>query len=411
MSKKTADFSRRDFLKTAGAVGLGSMLSPIENLAYAQGLSAASESKQRVVPTKPFGNTGVNVSILGLGGAFSPSNQLLLKQAVNLGVTYWDTAYMYRGGKSEKSIGKYFKKYPEDRKKVFLVTKAMSGPPAMANSLEISLKRMNVSYIDLFFFHALQDPEWQLTKDVKDWAEKAKAEGKIRFFGFSTHKNMEDDLLAAAKLGWIDGIMLSYNFRVMHTERMKKAVDACFNAGIGLTAMKTQATGGYGTTKVIPDEKEQNLFDQLKTKGLTIEQAKLKSVWDDHRIASICSHMTNMKILADNVSAAMEDKTLSDQDNNLLKQYACETASNCCIGCARICEPAINNEVPISDVMRYLMYARSYCESERSRALFKNLPSKVKKRMANLDYSMAEQKCPQRMQIGRLMHEAVIELA
>ena len=110
MSKKIADFSRRDFLKTAGAVGVGSMLSPIENLANAQGLLAAGESKQKVFPTRPFGKTGVNVSILGLGGAFHWSNLLLLKQALKMGVTYWDTAITYGNGQSEKAIGKYFLK-------------------------------------------------------------------------------------------------------------------------------------------------------------------------------------------------------------------------------------------------------------------------------------------------------------
>ena len=81
----------------------------------------------------------------------------------------------------------------------------------------------------------------QLTKAVKAWAEKAKADGKIRFFGFSTHKNMEASLLEGAKLGWIDGIMTTYNYRLMNTDDMKRAVEACTKAGIGLTAMKTQA--------------------------------------------------------------------------------------------------------------------------------------------------------------------------
>ena len=51
--------------------------------------------------------------------------------------------------------------------------------------------------------------------------------------------------MEAAKIGWIDAIMLSYNFRIMHTDRMKKAVDACSKAGIGLTAVKTQATDAW----------------------------------------------------------------------------------------------------------------------------------------------------------------------
>jgi hypothetical protein len=328
-----------------------------------------------------------------------------------MGVTYWDTAITYGNGQSEKAIGKYFLKYPEDRKKVFLVTKSVtSDPHSMTRSLETSLERMKTSYIDLYFIHQVADA-YKIDRAAKVWAEKAKAIGKIRFFGFSTHKNMEKCLLAAAKLGWIDGIMLSYNFRIMHSEIMKKAVDGCFSAGIGLTAMKTQATGGWSTQKITPNDKEQNLFNQFKKRGLTIEQAKLKAVWRDYRIASICSHMSNMKNLVANSSAAIDNKILSDQDENLLKQYARETASIYCAGCAYICESGINNEVPISDVMRYLMYGRCYGELERAKSAFKELPSRVRRRMGNMDYKEVERKCPQGLHIGRLMREAVIELA
>jgi predicted aldo/keto reductase-like oxidoreductase len=414
MSKKKADFSRRGFLRTAGVVGLGSMLSPFESLASAQGLTDAKEPKQIVVPTRSFGKTGVKVSILALGVAsFSTSSHILLKQGLKLGVSYWDTAYQYSGGQSERSIGKFFKKYPEDRKKVFLITKSTSSDPKTINThLEKSLKRMNTSYIDLFFIHGVHNVARQLTPNVEAWVEKAKTEEKIRFFGFSTHKNMEDSLLAAAKLGWIDGIMLSYNFRVMHTDKMEKAVDECTKAGIGLTAMKTQASGWLGRNdRVTPNEKEQNLFNKLKQKGLTIEQAKLKAVWDDNRIASICSYMPNMSILMDNASAAMDKTKLSFKYKDLLDQYALETSSNYCAGCASICEAEINYEVPISDVMRYLMYNRCYGEHERAKSAFKGLPSKAHRLMKNIDYRESERKCPQKMQIGRLMQEAAIELA
>jgi hypothetical protein len=269
---------------------------------------------------------------------------------------------------------------------------------------------MKTSYIDLFFIHGVSDP-YDINRAAKTWAEGAKASGKIRFFGFSTHKNMEQCLQIAPKLGWIDGVMLSYNFRIMHSEIMKKAIDGCYSAGIGLTAMKTMATGRWGTEKITPNENEQNLFNQLKNKELTIEQAKLKTVWGDHRIASICSHITNMKNLLANASAAMDNKILSDQDKNLLKQYARKTASNYCAGCAYVCESGINNEVPISDVMRYLMYGRCYGELERAKSAFKELPSRVRRRMGNMDYKEVERKCPQGLHIGRLMREAVIELA
>jgi len=410
MSNKKGTYSRRDFLKTAGAIGVGSMLSPIESITNAQESSNSNESPVNVVPTRPFGKTGVDVSILSLGGAFHYSNLLLMKQALDMGVTYWDTSPGYGGGQSEAGIGKYFEKFPKDREKVFLVTKAdIFDPPYMTKSLNQSLESMNTSFVDLYFLHGISNP-YEADKKIKAWADEAKSQGKIRFFGFSTHSNMEDCLLGAAKLGWIDGIMLTYNFRVMHSDKMKKAVDKCYRGGIGLTAMKTQSTG-WGSKGGPLNDKERALLNRFKRKGLSSGQAKLKAVWDDDRIASICSYMTNMRYLSENASAAMDNKKLSDHDIDCLKDYARKTASSYCAGCKHICESIIDGKVPISAVMRYLMYSRCYGESERAKSAFKELPSEVRERMAVMDFKDAENRCPQGMPIGRLIQEAVIELA
>jgi len=412
MPEKKANFSRRDFLRAAGAMGLGSMLSPVESLSSAKDKLDLDKFQLKVVPTRPFGNTGINISILGLGGAFNRSNQLLLRQAVKMGVTYWDTAEMYGGGRSESAIGIYFEKYPEDRKKVFLVSKCSSTDPIfLAMSLKHSLERLKTSCIDLYLMHMLPDISW-IPEGTMAWAEKAKAEGKIRFFGFSTHQNMEECMLGAAKLGWIDGIMPSYNYRIMHTDSMKRAVDACVEAGIGLTAMKTQAKE-MGLSADVGKESEtaEKLTERFMEKGYTVEQARLKAVWENENIASICSHMTNMTVLQANVAAALSKDKISFKDKRLLEKYARETASRYCAGCAHNCEQTINGEVPISDVMRYLMYSRCYGEPERAKSAFQKIPSKTRNLMVNLDYKKAEKKCPQKIPIGRLMREAVIELA
>ena len=121
--------------------------------------------------------------------------------------------------------------------------------------------------------------------------------------------------------------------------------------------------------------------------------------------------MKNMTILQANVAAAVDEKKLSWRDKQLLNQYARQTAPNYCAGCASVCESAINKEVPISDVMRYLMYARCYGDLARAKTQFNDLASKVRERMAHIDYKKAEQKCPQHIEIGRLMREAATELA
>ena len=404
--------SRRSFLKTTGAVGVGSLLPSFTSLSDADAKSETDDSQPKVVPTRPFGKTGVDVPILCLGNAFGFFSNQLLKHALNMGVRMWDTASMYYGGNSEIAIGKYFAKFPEDRKKVFLVTKPRTKREAQwSEYLEKSLERMNTSYIDLFLIQNVEIFEAFLPyKSTERWVERAKSEGKIKFFGFTAHHNMRRNLMKASKFDWIDGIMFSYNYRSMHSKRMKKAVEACSKAGIGLIAMKTQASGHYFADKIAPNKKEQEFFDHFAKKGLTFEQAKLKAVWDDKRIASITSGITNMAILQANVAAAVDNKKLTLHDKKLLNQYALQTASEYCMGCSSICESEINKAVPISDVMRFLMYARCYGELENARSNFNQIPFTVRKRMAYIDYNEAERKCPQRMQIGRLMREAATEL-
>ena len=82
----------------------------------------------------------------------------MLRQAVNWGVTYWDTAHSYRWGKSEKGIGKYFEKYPGDRKKIFLVTKSGAWTKSgMTKDLEELLRALKeaLDRADLFVHHAV----------------------------------------------------------------------------------------------------------------------------------------------------------------------------------------------------------------------------------------------------------------
>ncbi len=99
----------------------------------------------------------------------------------------------------------------------------------------------------------------------------------------SSEKDMANSLLAAAKLGWIDGIMMSYNYRLMAKNEIKRAIDACVKAGIGLTAMKTQAAFSANFYASIGSETDDalNMTASFLEKGYTAEQAKLKVVWEN----------------------------------------------------------------------------------------------------------------------------------
>jgi hypothetical protein len=413
MSEKEKKDSRRTFLKAAGAIGAGSIIATLAPFVKASDKSSSKKNPPMTVPTRPFGKTGVDVSILSLGGVLGMSDLLMFRQAMKMSVTYWDTADGYGRGKNEKAIGKYFAKFPNDREKVFLVTKAAaSDPNKLTEKLNTSLHRMNTSYVDMYFIHYVKDVKDELTSEVKSWAEKAKADGKIRFFGFSTHKNMENNMLAAAKLGWIDGIMMSYNYRLMVKDDMKRAVDACVKAGIGLTAMKTQAAFSANFYASIGSETDDalNMVESFLKKGYTEEQAKLKVVWENPNIASICSAMPNMTILQANVAAALNKNKLSLRDKQLFEQYAQKTAGGYCAGCADICESAVDFRVPISDVLRCSMYYNSYGDRDKALALFNALPTEQKRNISKTDYSKAEKKCPQKIKIGKVLKKIHVDL-
>ncbi len=411
MKNKSEGCSRREFFKTAGVAGAGALMAPLAANAHNAGpkmerLMAAGQDR---VPTRPFGKSGVDVSILALGGMFDLSaNQLMLRQAIRWGVTYWDTADCYQRG-SESGIGKYFAKFPQDREKVFLVSKSDArDPDGMSQLLNRSLERMSTSYIDLYFVHGVRDID-ELNDATRRWAEKAKAEKKIRLFGFSTHRNMETLLSQAAGLGYIDGIMMTYNFRNMHTPEMKAGVAACVKAGIGLTAMKTQAERSWISLKGTGKAGDE-LMASFMEKGLTEHQAKLKAVWTNPNIASICSQMPNMTILKANVAAATDPAPLSLRQMDLFRKVAQATADQYCTGCGHICESAVNGgKVPIGDIMRYHMYCQSYGRLDWARAHFSQIPAKVRQQLASGDFSAAEGRCPQGMPIARLMRRALME--
>ncbi|MFP4475826.1 MAG: aldo/keto reductase [Desulfatibacillaceae bacterium] len=401
MSDNNKGLTRRGFLAGAAAAGAGALLDPRNSGAAITRLAKNDAAMQ--VPTRPFGKTGVNVSTLSMGGMYDiPSNQLMLRQALRWGVTYWDTAHSYGGGRSEEGIGKYFDKYPEARKDVFLVTKGRGWSPGdLARSLDESLDRLKTDYVDLFFIHGISSPG-DMDREVKSFADKAKAAGKIRFIGFSTHRNMAECLLGAPALGFVDGVMFTYNFRLVHEDDMRRAVDSCHEAGIGLTAMKTQGGGPVRANS----ERELELAGKFLERGFTDKQARLKAVWEDRRIAAICSQMPNLTIMAANVAAAMDRTSLSSAEKELFRRYAEETAHAYCAGCASVCEGAVPGSPPVADVMRHLMYHSEYGDPDRARQEFADLPEAARRLLANSDYTEAQRRCPRNLPIAQLVRRA-----
>ena len=405
MASQKSGFSRRNFLKSMGTAGLGAFVS---RAAQPLDARAATEESQQKIPTRDFGKTGEKVSILALGGNGTSLSLVMMKQAIRWGVTYWDawdSDRPYGGGISQKGIGKYFRKFPDDREKIFLMTKTDDrDPKTLTAFLDKALVEMRTDTIDFFVIHSRSSIK-SLTAETRAWVDAAKAAGKIRHFGISSHSRMESVMHGAVELGWIDGVMVTYNYRVMNNESMIKAVDSCRQAGLAIVAMKTQAKSIW--PMAFPEnETEINLADAFIQKGYSPAQANLKAVWTNPAITSLTSMMTNMNRFSANVAAALGKTELSSTEMGMLKQHAYETRSSYCAGCTQICQTALDKEVPIGDVMRCLMYANSYGDHEYARALFNKLPETVRGGMADLDCTAAERLCPQQIVIGDVLRRA-----
>jgi uncharacterized protein len=405
MSSKTkgTGFSRREFVKTVGLAGLVAAGAGVPG-AMAIPEKPAGESKDSTMPKRRLGKTGVDVSILNLGGMFDTiNNQLLLKQAVKWGVTFWDTAESYSNSLSEVGFGRFFARNPGSRQEIFLTTKIVPHGGNLTKRLDQCLGRLQTDYVDLFYIHSIRTIA-DMTPAFRDWAAEMKQAGKFKFFGFSTHTNMADCLLGAARLDWIDAVMMTYNLHLINDPKMQEAVDACAQAGIGMVAMKTMGSGP-GTPKSA-SQAGLKVAESFMDKGFTDKQARLKVVWENPKIASICSQMPNLTILSANVAAARDRTKLTREDFDNLRQYALETKADYCAGCGNICQAAVGGAVPVNEVLRCLMYHRDYGEPELARQTFADLPGEVRRRLVEVDYSPAERVCPQGLAIARLMRQA-----
>lgn len=421
MKAEDNKIDRRGFLKTAGAAGLSSILSSAElraGLADSNASDKPTKSEPPELPRRKLGRTGIDVQVLALGGEFDfLNNQTMLQKALDWGVYYWDTAHFYARGDSERGIGKFLAKNPQVRKKLFIATKASGATNAdeIEQRLQMSLKRMNIDYIDLYYgVHMISDPA-RFTNELMQWAEKAKKRKVIRFFGVSTHKNMAECLAAAAKLDWIDAVMTSYNFRLMQDTKLQAAINACHKAGTGLIAMKVQ---GHGSTAHwldprcdIETAEDKKLVEHFLKRGLTKGQAKIKVVLEDERFSSACVGMEDVGILTSNVAAVLDKTKLSRTDFYIFKEYAQATCREYCAGCANICGPAVPDVPCISEIMRYLMYHNSYGRKDEAKEFFAQIPASVRKKLLKIDYSPAEDRCPQHLPITKLITEAATELA
>ncbi len=200
--KQGADFwtkplDRRQLLKTLSIAGSFIALGGPRELADA--MAPASSAATGEIPKRALGKTGVHVSILCFGGAHWGRMEndaeaiRVLHEAIDAGVTFLDNAWEYNGGRSEELMGRALQ---GRRQQVMLMTKVCShgrDKKVALQQLDESLRRLKTDYLDLWQIHEViygDDPDKHLAPGgAVEALVEAKRQGKVRFIGFTGHKD------------------------------------------------------------------------------------------------------------------------------------------------------------------------------------------------------------------------------
>jgi uncharacterized protein len=248
--------SRRQFLAAGAAATLTASLNP-------DALLAGSKDFHRVpaspLPSRAFGRTGARLPLLTFG---SGSRWLMyeddpglevINRAIDSGVIYLDTAHGYGNGRSEERIGRLM---PARRRDVLIQTKIMTRDPNLWwKDLELSLKRLNVDYVDTLLIHSLGDDDDLAAAEVKggpvEQLYRAKEQKLTRWIGVSSHTNSRT-LAKFLRRHRVDGVQMALNVATNNCRDLgfeETALPVAVEQGLGIIAMKVmgqdQIVGAY----------------------------------------------------------------------------------------------------------------------------------------------------------------------
>lgn len=304
---------------------------------------------------RTFMKTGERISLLGFGtmrlpivdGDFSKIDEAeairMIRYAIDSGVNYVDTAYMYHNGFSEVVTGKALK--DGYREKVFLADKMPVWFAKTEQDIEKifdeQLKRLDVDCIDMYLVHNITGPIWNRVKkfNTLDFLEQKKAEGKIKHIGFSFHDEypLFEEVIKAYP--W-DFCQIQLNFMDADFQAGVKGLKLAGSMNIPVIVMEP-LKGGKLTDKL--PESIQAYWDQAPVKRSPAEWA-LRWVADFPEVLTILSGMStreqveeNIQIMKEAEPSSLSEKELEivakvSEEYNSLIQYSC-TGCKYCMPC------------------------------------------------------------------------------
>jgi predicted aldo/keto reductase-like oxidoreductase len=361
MTDSRRTLNRREFMSRTltgagaaavlGGAGLGAAVPS------ARGSSAPSPDTPLI--TRTLGRTGITIPVVSMG-VMNADNPELVRRAFELGIRHFDTAAGYWRGKNEEMVGSVLAEL-KARDQAVIATK-VNIPPARRESLsaaglkeafirvaEDSLKRLKTDYVDILYIHDVSRVEDLGRPGFLEALSELKARKKTRFVGFSTHQNMGAALDEAARTGFYDVVLASWNYALAGAADLRRSYENAVAKGIGIIAMKTQCMQSWYKEELPPEL-------QSYYGGAIIQTAVLKWALRNGFITSAVPGFTAFGQLEEDITVA-RGLDYTDREKEFLADRNIKLAMANCVQCGA-CRPTCPHGVDTPTLMRAHMYLR-----------------------------------------------------
>ena len=373
---------------------------------------------------RSLGQTGIDLSILGFGCMRLPTidskperidykkSAELIRYAIDHGVNFVDTAYLYHAavfgqpGESEPFLGEALS--GGWRRKVYLATKLplffLTQREQMDFFLKEQLSRLKTDYFDFYLMHGLNGEMWDRMRDlgVREFLDRAKAEGKIGFPAFSFHGKVDDFIRICGEYDWAYA-QIQYNYMDIDFQAGYKGLKYAADRGMGVVVMEPLKGGKLAQN--IPAEMTA-VFNSASIKRSPAEWA-LRFVWNEPGVTGLLSGMNSMEQVTENIHVAEEgiSGTLDNKDllmfDSLRKAVQARVRADCTV--CRYCMPCASG-VDIPGVLAALNSATLWNDPNPWSTGYSRIDGKAS---MCTECGACEEVCPQGLPIPSLMKEAI----
>ena len=329
--------------------------------------------------------------------------------AIEKGVNYFDTAYIYPG--NEECLGWILEKN-HCRDKVNIATKLpqylLRSAAAIDKTFREELSRLRTDHIDYYLMHMFTDyAEWvRLQKlGIEQWIARQKEEGRIRYIGFSYHGDTEMFLKILDAYDW-DFCQIQYNYLDEHTQAGKTGLQAAAKKGIPVIIMEPLRGGKLVN---LPEQAKQVLASHGK--GYTPAELGLRWLWNQPEVTCVLSGMNSEEMVSENIRIASnaEPGHLTEEDMEIvaqIRQIIRQREKVGCTGC-RYCMPCPKGvDIPGNFHYYNLMYMEKKSSARKEFARNMGLRKEPGFATQCVGCGLCEKHCPQHLPIRQKLKEA-----